>query len=153
MSCTSRHRSWWATACLPPHVDTRRFTPSKRDPQLRVRLAPGDGDEVLITFADPPPPGAGGYRPVDPWRVGRLLDRLRPDAIEVSDRLTLRGLGAWARRAGVPSVVISHGRLDRLPTQFLLPAPTAAGSRGRARWMPCSPPWPADPLRLSPDAD
>jgi hypothetical protein len=62
---------------------------------------------------------------VDPWRVKRLLERLRPDAIEVSDRLTLRGLGAWAARHGVPSVVISHERLDRLLGQFLLPGPAA----------------------------
>lgn len=67
-------------------------------------------------------PGTGGYRAVDPWRVTRLLERLRPDAIEVSDRLTLRGLGAWASRRGVPSVVVSHERLDRLLDQFLLPA-------------------------------
>ncbi|MEJ3653787.1 glycosyltransferase [Actinomycetes bacterium KLBMP 9759] len=79
-----------------------------------------------ITVPAPLLPGTGGYRAVDPWRVRRLLERLRPDAVEVSDRLTLRGLGAWARRAGVPSVVISHERLDRLLTQFLLPGQVAA---------------------------
>jgi alpha-1,6-mannosyltransferase len=74
-----------------------------------------------VTIAAPRLPGTGGYRAVDPWRVQRLLERLRPDAIEVSDRLTLRGLGSWAARQGVPSTVISHERLDRLLTQFLLP--------------------------------
>jgi alpha-1,6-mannosyltransferase len=78
-----------------------------------------------ITLAAPALPGTGGYRAVDPWRVRRLLARLRPDAIEVSDRLTLRGLGDWAARRGVSSVVISHERLDRLLEQFLLPGPTA----------------------------
>lgn len=78
-----------------------------------------------ITLPAPRLPGTGGYRAVDPLRVCRLLDRLRPDAIEVSDRLTLRGLGAWAARRGVPSVVISHERLDRLLEQFLLPGPAA----------------------------
>src|SRR5688500_13745060 len=58
-------------------------------------------------------PGTGGYRVVDPWRVRALLTRLRPDRLEVSDRLTLRGMGLWARAHGVPSVVISHERLDR----------------------------------------
>jgi alpha-1,6-mannosyltransferase len=77
------------------------------------------------TIAAPRLPGTGGYRAVDPWRVQRLLERLRPDAIEVSDRLTLRGLGTWAARRGVPSVVISHERLDRLLSQFLLPAGVA----------------------------
>lgn len=78
-----------------------------------------------ITVVAPKLPGTGGYRAVDPWRVQRLLERLAPDAIEVSDRLTLRGLGAWAARRGVPSVVISHERLDRLLAQFLLPEAVA----------------------------
>ncbi|OZM80429.1 glycosyltransferase [Pseudonocardia sp. MH-G8] len=98
-----------------------------------VLVVPGPrfADESLpsgirrVTIAAPRLPGTGGYRAVDPWRVQRLLERLRPDAIEVSDRLTLRGLGAWATRRGVPSVVISHERLDRLLTQFLLPGPVA----------------------------
>jgi alpha-1,6-mannosyltransferase len=67
-------------------------------------------------------PATGGYRAVDPLRVKALLPRLRPDRLEVSDRLTLRGMGTWARRNGVRSVVISHERLDRLLEQFLLPA-------------------------------
>ena len=50
-----------------------------------------------------------------------LLAGLRPDRIEVSDRLTLRGMGQWAADHAVPSVVISHERLDRLLNQFLLP--------------------------------
>jgi len=78
-----------------------------------------------VTIAAPRLPGTGGYRAVDPWRVQRLLAALRPDAIEVSDRLSLRGLGSWAAGHGLPSVVISHERLDRLLTQFLLPPTTA----------------------------
>jgi len=74
-----------------------------------------------LTVAAPRLPGTGGYRAVDPWRVRALLARLAPDAVEVSDRLTLRGLGTWAARRGLPSVVISHERLDRLLGQFLLP--------------------------------
>jgi alpha-1,6-mannosyltransferase len=85
-----------------------------------------------ITVAAPQLPGTGGYRAVDPWRVRRLLEWLRPDALEVSDRLTLRGLGVWAARNGVPSVVISHERLDRLLEQFLLPGPTARRWADRA---------------------
>ncbi|GAY08903.1 glycosyltransferase [Pseudonocardia sp. N23] len=92
---------------------------------------PAAADELLpsgvrrVTVAAPQLPGTGGYRAVDPWRVRRLLDRLDPDAIEVSDRLTLRGLGEWASRRGVPSVVVSHERLDRLLGQFLLPGRAA----------------------------
>lgn len=77
------------------------------------------------TLPAPRIPGTGGYRAVPPQRVRALLERLCPDRLEVSDRLTLRGMGRWARRHGVPSVVISHERLDRLLEQFLLPQPLA----------------------------
>ncbi|GAA4713102.1 glycosyltransferase family 1 protein [Pseudonocardia yuanmonensis] len=88
-------------------------------PRAEDRRLPGGTRR--ITVPAPRIPGTGGYRAVDPWRVQRLLDRLRPHALEVSDRLTLRGLGTWAARRGIPSVVISHERLDRLLHQFLLP--------------------------------
>ncbi|NUT91485.1 MAG: glycosyltransferase, partial [Saccharothrix sp.] len=80
---------------------------------------PAHADEHLsphvrrITLPAPRLPGTGGYRAVDPWRVRTLLNHLRPDRLEVSDRLTLRGMGKWASANGVPSVVISHERLDR----------------------------------------
>ncbi|MQA08267.1 MAG: glycosyltransferase [Pseudonocardiaceae bacterium] len=77
-------------------------------------------------------PGTGGYRVVDPLRVRGLLDVLRPDRLEVSDRLTLRGMGQWAARRGIPSIVISHERLDRLLEQFLLPKTFARGAADMA---------------------
>ena len=43
-------------------------------------------------------PFTGGYRAVLPRAVTSLLEDLAPDAIEVSDRLTLRSLGSWGRR-------------------------------------------------------
>jgi alpha-1,6-mannosyltransferase len=104
-----------------------------------VLVVPGPTvtDETLptgvrrITLPALPIPKTGGYRAVDPWRVRALLERLRPQRLEVSDRLTLRGMGRWASRHGVPSVVISHERLDRLLQQFLMPA---AASRRVADW-------------------
>lgn len=98
-----------------------------------VLVVPGAerADEMMpsgvrrITLPAAKVPGTGGYRAVDPSRVRALLEGLRPDRIEVSDRLTLRGMGAWAAERGVPSVVISHERLDRLLHQFLLPNPAA----------------------------
>ncbi|MGQ0719193.1 MAG: glycosyltransferase [Pseudonocardiales bacterium] len=83
-----------------------------------------------ITLSAAKIPGAGGYRAVDPWQVRALLAGLERsgqpvDRIEVSDRLTLRGMGRWAAAHGVPSVVFSHERLDRLLHQFLLPDPAA----------------------------
>lgn len=64
-------------------------------------------------------PFTGGYRVVWPGPVRSLLGDLGPDAIEVSDRLTLRSLGAWGRQHGVATVMISHERLDRLAGQVL----------------------------------
>jgi alpha-1,6-mannosyltransferase len=94
-------------------------------PGPRSALEELPGGIRRVTVAAPRLPGTGGYRVVDPWRVQRVLELLRPDAIEVSDRLTLRGLGTWAARRGLPSVVISHERLDRLLEQFLLPSRAA----------------------------
>jgi alpha-1,6-mannosyltransferase len=64
-------------------------------------------------------PFTGGYRAVLPGPVRSLLGDLAPDALEVSDRLTLRSLGPWGRRHGVATVMISHERLDRLAGQVL----------------------------------
>lgn len=64
-------------------------------------------------------PFTGGYRAVLPGPVTSLLENLAPDALEVSDRLTLRSLGSWARRREVATVMISHERLDRLAGQIL----------------------------------
>jgi alpha-1,6-mannosyltransferase len=58
---------------------------------------------------------APGYRLVlDPRPVLRVLDRLRPDVIEVSDKATLTVAAGWARRCGVRCVLLSHERLDAI---------------------------------------
>ncbi|UZN04749.1 glycosyltransferase [Cellulomonas sp. S1-8] len=60
-------------------------------------------------------PGTAGYRVLlDTAAVRRTLDRLAPDRVEVSDRFTLRHVGAWARERGVPSALFAHERLDGL---------------------------------------
>ncbi|BBY19845.1 glycosyltransferase [Mycobacterium stomatepiae] len=64
-------------------------------------------------------PFTGGYRAVMPGPVKGLLEALQPDALEVSDRLTLRSLGRWGREHGATTVMISHERLDRLTGQVL----------------------------------
>jgi alpha-1,6-mannosyltransferase len=82
-----------------------------------------------ITLAGPRVPGSGGYRVLaNLSRVRAVLDDLAPDRLEVSDRLTLRGLGRWASVAGVPSTVIAHERLDGVLRAFM-----PLGDRG-ARW-------------------
>lgn len=79
---------------------------------------------VRITLPAKLLPLTGGYRAILPGPVRALLSALRPDALEVSDRLTLRSLGHWGRDHGATTVMISHERLDRLAEQ-VLPRPTA----------------------------
>jgi len=70
---------------------------------------------LVVTVPGPVVPGTGGYRVLlGRAEVTRLLDRLRPDRLEVSDRTTLRWTGAWARQRGVPAMMVSHESLDGL---------------------------------------
>lgn len=106
----------------------------------RVLLVPGerDAEEVTaagcrVTLRGLPLPSSGGYRVLaGRRRVVRLLERLRPDRLEVSDKLTLRWLGPWARAAGIPAVVVSHERLDQLVDLWLPRSGSAA--RAVAAW-------------------
>lgn len=95
---------------VPGHRDTRTETPWGAVVTLRAPVVPGTGYRVIV----------------EPWRVTDALDRIGPDRLEVHDRLTLRRLGGWARRRGVPSLVVSHERLDRLVAGRL---PGGAGLR------------------------
>ncbi len=93
-----------------------------------VLVIPGDRDSDqptaqgrVITLRAPRVPLTGGYRVL--WRrrrLARLLTRLRPDVLEVSDRTTLRWTGGWAREHGVPAVMVSHENVTAL-LQVALP--------------------------------
>ncbi|GAA3386206.1 glycosyltransferase [Cryptosporangium minutisporangium] len=80
----------------------------------------------VITLPGPTVPWMGGYRVVvGRRRLAALLEELRPDRLEVSDRTTLRWTGGWARRHGVASVMVSHENLTALLGMALPPwAPT-----------------------------
>ena len=76
----------------------------------------------VITLPGPALPGTGGYRVLtDRRRVARLLESLAPDRLEVSDRTTLRWTGAWARRARVPALMVSHESADGVLRTWGLP--------------------------------
>ena len=87
-----------------------------------VLVIPGEPDSDqqtqqgrVITLRAPRVPFTGGYRVL--WRrrrLARLLDALAPDALEVSDRTTLRWTGMWAREHGVPAVMVSHESVTAL---------------------------------------
>jgi len=77
---------------------------------------------LVITVPGVPVPGTGGYRAITARRsLRRLLDELQPDRLEVSDRTTLRWTGAWARRCGVRSMMVSHDSLAALAQMFRPP--------------------------------
>lgn len=58
-------------------------------------------------------PGGSPYRVItDLTSVRAVLDELQPERLEISDKLTLHRLTGWARDREVPTVLISHERLD-----------------------------------------
>ncbi|MGW2203692.1 glycosyltransferase [Streptomyces sp. NPDC001774] len=104
-----------------------------------VLIVPGDveSDRLtdqgrIITLPGPVLPATGGYRVLaDRRRVRRLLEELAPDRIEVSDRTTLRWTGEWARRARVPSVMVSHETADGVLRTWGVPPAAAARAADR----------------------
>ncbi|MFJ8661439.1 glycosyltransferase [Streptomyces sp. NPDC093795] len=104
-----------------------------------VLVVPGDVESDhdtpqgrVITLPGPELPGTGGYRVLaDRRRVSGLLDALAPDRIEVSDRTTLRWTGEWARRARVPSVMVSHETADGVLRTWGMPPALAARAADR----------------------
>jgi alpha-1,6-mannosyltransferase len=91
------------------------------------------GQGRVITLRGPVVPFTGGYRALLPRRkLATLLEELKPDRLEVSDRTTLRWTGRWARRHGVPAVMVSHESLTGL---LSLPADVSGMSRWRSALM------------------
>lgn len=86
----------------------------------RLLVVPGPTDAVSSTEAGDvvqvrAPRVGGGYRVIlEPWRVIESLERFGPTTLEVSDKSTLLSVTRWARRAGVPSFLFSHERLDAM---------------------------------------
>lgn len=91
----------------------------------RILLIPGPRDRIVeddrgIVVEVGAPKVADQYRMIAaPWRAFALLDRLRPDSVEVSDKWTLAPAGRWARGKGVGSVLFSHERLGNMLGSFL----------------------------------
>lgn len=72
-----------------------------------------------ISLPSLPIPFSGGYRVIRSNReLRKVLSIVKPDHIEVSDRLTLRKIGLWAKRRRIPCVVFSHESLDALVRRF-----------------------------------
>jgi alpha-1,6-mannosyltransferase len=86
-----------------------------------IRIVPGvddrrydDGTATVIELAAPAL-GSTGYRMIRSGRaVTQLLRSLSPESIELSDKATLVGPAAAARRRGSTVVLVSHERLDAI---------------------------------------
>ncbi|MEO3937019.1 glycosyltransferase [Dermatophilaceae bacterium Soc4.6] len=78
-----------------------------------------------VELTGTPVPGSGGYRALTRLApVREALSALQPDRLEVSDRLTLRALGPWARSVGIPSTVFLHEQLAGVLAAFSPFGPT-----------------------------
>jgi alpha-1,6-mannosyltransferase len=94
-----------------------------------MMIVPGqhDHDEETefgrrVTIQSPVLPLSGGYRVIAKTReVRSILTGFQPDALEVSDRTTLRGLGKWAFERDIPAVFIAHERADGILRANLAP--------------------------------
>jgi alpha-1,6-mannosyltransferase len=79
---------------------------------------PADRDEHTgagrrVTIRGPRLPGGAGYHLLaSRSRVLATLGLLRPDVLEVSDKLTLGWVAPWAAARRIPVVLFSHERLD-----------------------------------------
>jgi alpha-1,6-mannosyltransferase len=88
----------------------------------RVLIAPGPSDTeetgehgTHIFIKSPVVPASGGYRVIrKTGAVLKLLDKLKPDVVEVSDKLTLVAAARWARERGIPCTLLSHERIDAI---------------------------------------
>ncbi|GAA2678698.1 glycosyltransferase [Actinoplanes palleronii] len=88
----------------------------------------------VITLPSAQIPRTGGYRVMAGRRdLIKLLDSLKPDRIEVSDRTTLRWTGTWARQRGVRSMMVSHESLAGLLGVWGMPKRDALADRFNRR--------------------
>jgi alpha-1,6-mannosyltransferase len=89
-------------------------------------IVPGNGlycedtpDGRKITVPSFELPFSGGYRIIRNNRfIKKLIITLDPDVLEVSDRFTLTGVGEWASRRKIKTVVFSHETLNGLAEHY-----------------------------------
>lgn len=91
----------------------------------RILVIPGPRDRITETDAGVvaevrAPKLSSTYRMiVEPWRAMAVLERFKPTSVECADKWTLSGVGRWARRRQVGSVLFSHERLDDMLADWL----------------------------------
>ena len=89
-------------------------------------IVPGTGlyceetpDGRKITVPSFELPFSGGYRIIrNNNYIKKLIITLAPDVLEVSDRFTLTGIGEWASKRKIKTVVFSHETLVGLASHY-----------------------------------
>lgn len=119
-----------------------------------TRLWTDDDGTQRATLSGPPIPASGGYRVVaDRARLLRLLTTARPDAIELSDRLTLTWVARWARQRRIPVTIVVHERLEHALRTWLPAGLGAQTTAARAdRWLAARPAGLVAPSRFAASA-
>lgn len=86
-----------------------------------VLVVPGPEDRdtageavAVVEVASPPIPTSGGYRWMRASSVRSVLDRLRPDVVEASDKFVAPAAFAWGDDRRHRRVLFSHERLDHV---------------------------------------
>ena len=91
----------------------------------RIFVRPGPRDAIMeteqgIEVEVRAPRLTKQYRMIArPWRALDVLDRFRPDVVEVSDKWTLSPVGRWAVKRNVGSVLFSHERLSDMLAMWI----------------------------------
>jgi len=91
-------------------------------------IVPGTGlycedtpDGRKITVPSFELPFSGGYRIIrNNSYIKKLIITLAPDVLEVSDRFTLTGIGEWASKRKIKTVVFSHETLVGLAAHYFM---------------------------------
>jgi len=85
-------------------------------PKYELQFTPSGTKISMPSFRIP---FSGGYRVLRSNKeIRRALSLLQPQRIEVSDRLSLRKIGLWARKRKIQTVVFSHESLEALVLRF-----------------------------------
>jgi alpha-1,6-mannosyltransferase len=114
-------------ACAPPSTawgpaTQRRLTVARSSCPVPSTVTKPASTGAPLPCALPVCPAAG-VTECSPslTRVAAVLERLQPGVLEISDKVSLWRLGAWARGRGVASVLVSHERLDAILSPRLPP--------------------------------
>lgn len=90
----------------------------------RLLIVPGSEDSLTqsdtgtVVTVKSPVLGSGYRMIANTAKVCDVLKQFAPTSIEVSDKWTMTAVARWARKRGIPTVLLSHERLDDMASMF-----------------------------------